>query len=68
MIHNLVYGKIGMESVIVVCQVLRAAKVVHPPAPYLHHLRQNHPHRVLAFRRVLVFHPAQAQVLLKGKL
>ncbi len=68
MIHSLVCGKIGMESAIAACQVLRAAKAAHPPAPYLHHHRQNHPHRVLAFRRVLVFHPAQAQVLLKGKL
>ncbi len=59
-----------MESAIAACQVLRAAKVVlhlHQNRPHLR-LRQNHPHRVLAFRRVLVFHPAQAQVLLKGKL
>ncbi len=64
MIHSLVYGKIGMELAIAVCQVRVAAKVVL-------HLHQNRPHlrlRQNRLRRVLVFHPAQAQVLLKGKL
>ncbi len=68
MIRSLVCGKIGMESAIAACQVLRAVKAAPAPAPYHLHLRQNRPRQVLAFRRVLVFHPAQAQVLLKGKL